>query len=43
MSVREVYFHVVLADVRVDPSEDIFREGQEDHILVYHEITVVLR
>ena len=34
---------MVLADVRIDPCENILLEGQEDHVLVYHEIAVVLR
>lgn len=39
----EVYFDVVLSDVRVYPGVDLFLGRQENHVLVYHEVPVVLR
>jgi len=42
MRMRKVYFYVVLTDVWIDPSEDIFVLVKEYHILVDDEMAVVL-
>ncbi len=41
-SMRKVYLDMVLADVWINPNKDLFIFIEEDHILVDHEVTVVL-